>query len=224
MGDRAPVGIFNIPDKPGDIMENIDMKYQTWYRVWNESFLPLILNRQKWHEKSENLVPGDIVYFKLTESKMSANWRTGKVENVKIGADGCVRTVSISYKDTSAENPEDWTHRTVDRPVRNLVKIFHIDETLFMEDLDNCHKLVENMLKEADVKGADLPMNNDKKASMKNTNSDENQLDTNTKFDVEEENLEDESDDDDKKESIPKPQARKKRSMELENLEINKLG
>ena len=57
MGDRAPVGIFNIPDKPGDIMENIDKKYQTWYQVWNESFLPLILNRQKWHEKSENLIP-----------------------------------------------------------------------------------------------------------------------------------------------------------------------
>ena len=227
MGDRAPVGIFNIPDKAGDIMENIDMKYQTWYSVWNESFLPLILNRQKWHEESENLTPGDIVYFKLTESKMSANWRSGKVENVKIGADGFVRTVTISYKDTSAENTEDWTHRTVDRPVRNVVKLFHIDETSFMEELDNCHKEAENLLKEIDDMRAELPMKDPKKDSKKQTKTDDVRLDSNLHFD-EEENLEDENNDDKAKETIPspisKPQARKKRRTELENLEIDMKG
>ena len=53
--------------------------------------MPLICNRQKWHFHSDNLRPGDVVYFKLTESKMSANWRIGKVEEVKAGQDGYVR-------------------------------------------------------------------------------------------------------------------------------------
>ena len=86
-------------------MENIDEKYKLWYTVWNEHYLPLIMRGKKWHAESENLVPGDVVYFKLQESAMSANWRTGKVESVKVGADGCVRQVTISYTDTSSDNP-----------------------------------------------------------------------------------------------------------------------
>ena len=126
-GDRAPTGIFSIRDRPEDIMENIDEKYRLWYTVWNEHCLPLIMHGKKWHEESENLVPGDVVYFKLQESAMSESWRTGKVESVKVGADGFGRQVTISYTDISSDNPEDWLHRSVDRPVRNIVKIMHIE-------------------------------------------------------------------------------------------------
>ena len=98
------------------------------------------MQRKKWHFTQENLLPGDIVYFKLTESKMSANWKIGKVEDVKVGNDGYVRQVTVSYKDTSnSDNPVDWIHRTVERPVRNIVKIFHIDETTFMDDINDTH-------------------------------------------------------------------------------------
>ena len=64
-------------------------------------------------------------------------------------------------------------------------------KTSFMEDLDNSHNLVEDMPKEADEKGADLPMKNFKKSIKKYTNSDDDQLDTNRNFYVEKENLED---------------------------------
>ena len=33
-GDKVPTGIFAIPDKPEDIMENINDKYRLWYKVW----------------------------------------------------------------------------------------------------------------------------------------------------------------------------------------------
>ena len=45
--DRAPAGVFDIPTSPTDIMDNISMKYEAWYRVWNEEYLPLIMERQK---------------------------------------------------------------------------------------------------------------------------------------------------------------------------------
>ena len=226
MGDRAPVGTFKIPDKPGDIMEKIDQKYENWYKIWNEFYLPLIMNRKKWHERSENLVIGDIVYFKLTESKMSAAWRSGKVESVKIGADGFVRTVTIAYKDISADDAEDWTHRTVDRPVRNLVKIFHIDETSFMEDLDSCHNEVVEILKSRDDVRADFP--NEKETMKKLPESKNEQLDTNLD-DVEEELDEEINDDDTQAQEInptpvSKPKQRKKRRTELEKLEIDLKG
>ena len=52
----------------------------------------------------------------------------------------------IAYTDTSAEKAEDWTHRTVNRPVRNIVKISHIDETSFMDDINDVHNLVVKMI------------------------------------------------------------------------------
>ena len=100
----------------------------------------------KWYDASENLVPGDIIYFKLNESKMSATWRLGKVEKVKYGADGFVRQVIVSYKDTNSDNPDDWIHRAVSRPVRNVIKLFHIEETNFMEEIADAYKLAEDIL------------------------------------------------------------------------------
>ena len=106
------------------------------------------MNRRKWHFHRENLKPGDIVYFKLTESKMSANWRIGKVEEVKLGQDGYVRQVTVAYKDTTHEDASDWVHRAVDRPVRNMIKLFHIDDTSLLEDIQAVFKLSAKILEE----------------------------------------------------------------------------
>ena len=55
----------------------------------------------------KKIVPGTIVYFKLTESQINSNWLLGKVESVKVGKDGYVREATIAYKDTSSDNVED---------------------------------------------------------------------------------------------------------------------
>ena len=89
---------------------------------------------------------GDVVYFKLTESKMGQVWRVGKVEGVKTGKDVYVRQVTIAYKDTSGNVPEDWIHRTVERPVRNVIKLFNIDETSLMDDIAEVHKMAKKYL------------------------------------------------------------------------------
>ena len=224
-GDRAPAGIFKIPDKPEDIMENIDEKYRLWYAVWNEHYLPLIIQGKKWHEQKENLVPGDIVYFKLQESAMSANWRTGKVEKVKVGADGFVRQVTISYADTSSDNAEDWTHRTVDRPVRNIVKISHIDETSFMDDINDIHKLAKQMMyPEDDVLNLDaIPKNDgDSESHERVDDVDLDENDDHLGDDVQHEELLN----DEVPLNIPAsvPKERKKRRTELENLKITLKG
>ena len=146
--DRAPVGLFTVPDSAAGIMDNIQEKYEAWYHVWNEQYLPLVMSRRKWHFHRENMKPGDIIYFKLTESKMSANWRIGKVEEVKLGQDGYVRQVTVAYKDTSNDEPADWTHRTVERPVRNIVKLFNIEDTTLLEDIQAVFRLSAKKLEE----------------------------------------------------------------------------
>ena len=214
-GDRSPAGIFTIPDKPEDIIDNIEEKYRLWYTVWNECYVPLIMRGKKWHEENDNLVPGDVIYFKLQESAMSANWRIGKVEKVKVGADGFVRQVTISYTDTIADNPEDWTHRTVDRPVRNVVKISHIDETTFMDDINDVHNLANKMMNTEDnVQNLDKPETNAE--SGPNGKADDSDPD-----DQEDDVI---SDDLPQNIPVPVPKKRKKRRTELENLEITLKG
>merc|ERR1719233_2627379 len=218
-GDRAPAGIFNIPDKPEDIIENIDEKYRLWYEVWNEYYVPLIMQGKKWHEENENLVPGDIVYFKLQESAMSANWRSGKVEKVKVGADGCVRQVTISYTDTTSDNAEDWTHRTVDRPVRNIVKISHIDDTTFMDDINEVHDLAKKVMNQEDV-DQNLVINDVKGEPVAKVDD----LDVQEVPDGDAQVDEQFDDEEPTCIPVPTPKKRKKRKTELENLEITLKG
>ena len=144
--DRAPAGLFDIPDAPADLMDKIREKYELWYHIWNTQYLPLVMNRQKWHFKAENFKPGDVVYFKITESKMHANWKLGKVEEVKLGQDGYVREATISYKDVSSNEPDDWMYRTVVRPVRNMVKLFNVEDTTFMDDMNRIQRLAKETL------------------------------------------------------------------------------
>ena len=128
------------------MLETIEQKYTMWYEVFNTSYLPIFMQRQKWHFSRENLVKGYIVYFKLTESKILSSWKVGKVENVTIGKDGFVRHAVVSYKDVSSDCPEDWIHRSVERPVRNIIKLFNIEETSLMEDIEAARNLALRIL------------------------------------------------------------------------------
>ena len=213
--DRAPAGLFEIPHGPADIMDNIKLKYETWYRVWSDEYLPLIMERQKWHFSQENLKPEDIVYFKLTESKMSADWRFGKVEEVKVGQDGLVREVNISYKDTEGDDPSDWMFRSVNRPVRNIVKLFNIEDTCLMDDINEVHKLCKDLLKKNKISySEDDPVPVDVKEKVGGDNT----------LDKKKPKLEDAT-------TQPKPgpplddkKSKRKRKSELENLEIQMKG
>ena len=206
-GDRAPTGPMTIPDSAADFMDGINQKYLTWYSVWSESYLPLVMQRKKWHFARDNLVPGDVIYFKLTESKMSADWTLGIVESVKLGSDGYVRKVVVSYKDTSSDNYQDWQHRTVERPVRNVVKLFHVDDTSFMDTIREAYKLAQQILDAKEISNLDnIPCNPDNLV----TNSDVDQpLDPHYSQGKPVSNS-----------PSLQPKARKKRKTEVENLEI----
>ena len=156
---------------------------------------------------------------------MSANWRVGKVEKVKLGADGCVRQVTITYTDTSADNPEDWLHRTVDRPVRNIVKISHIDETSFMEDINDVHNLSEKIMNPEEVlQGLDSKPEADVRSEHLNEAEGLNVDDQEATVTVDDdyEQLDEEEVPPHVPVSVPK--LRKKRRTELENLKITLKG
>ena len=150
--DRAPKGLFSIPNAAEDLMTRIENIYNLWFQVWNCEYLPLVMDRPKWHVEDENLKENDLVYFKLTDSKLAADWRMGKVEYVNIGRDGRVRSVGISYK-IMVEKEEkvfhedfEWRHAVVERPARAIIKLVNIEDTSLMENIAKIQELVKEIL------------------------------------------------------------------------------
>ena len=131
--------MFQTPYRATDLMDKICKTYSLWYNVWSITYVPHMMDRQKWHVSAPNLKVGHIVYFKLTESKMSADWRVGRVEFVKISDDGVVRIIGIAYKTEIGES-----FSIVERPSRAVIRLFHLEDTCLMDQI----KLVEEFAKE----------------------------------------------------------------------------
>ena len=52
-------------------MTNIDKTFMMWFQVWNNEYLPLVMDRPKWNQEKENLKE-DLVYFCLGGRKNAA--------------------------------------------------------------------------------------------------------------------------------------------------------
>ena len=102
------------------------------------------MDRPKWNIDDENLREGDLVYFKMTDSKLAADWRLGKIEYVIQGRDDRIRNVGISYKcDTEGDG---YRHSVVERPSRATVKLWNVEDTTLLDDMKNAHELAAKLL------------------------------------------------------------------------------
>ena len=141
--DRAPSGLYTIPDLPEEHFNKVQEAYNMWAKCWATSYLPLILERQKWHGEDPNLAMNDVVFFKLVDSVLKADWRLGKVDTVKIGRDVRVREANIAYK---IMKKDGWTHNVVTRPIREIIKLFEIGDTTFAEEMKAVHKAARDII------------------------------------------------------------------------------
>ena len=151
--NRAPAGMFTVPDKVGKLIANIEKVYKAWYEIWNTSYVPLIANRSKWHEESPNLCENDVVYFKLRDSKLAQQWHIGKVEFLIYSKDQKVRNIGISYKHDTEDGERKFS--IVERPVRECIRLLNIDDTSLLEEIAAVQKLAIHILDSERI----LPLN-----------------------------------------------------------------
>ena len=145
--DRAPRGLFSIPDLPSQHFSKVEEAFNLWTKCWATSYVPIILERQKWTQADPNLSVNDVIYFKLDESPMKADWKIGKVDSVKFGRDGKVREVNVAYK-IIKEGLANWTHSVVTRPVREIIKLFEVNDTTFADEMRAAHKAATKILRQ----------------------------------------------------------------------------
>ena len=77
----------------------------------------------------------------LTESVLGADWRVGKVDSVRESRDGVVREVFIAFKREIGEECS-----VVERPARKVIKLFHLEDTTFMDQLRDIEKFSRELL------------------------------------------------------------------------------
>ena len=142
--DRAPRHLFSIPNSADDIMSKVVSIYNLWFQLWNTNYVPLCMDRPKWHIDDGDLREGDLVYFKLTDSKLAADWRLGKIEFVTKGRDERIRKVGISYKcDTEGDG---YKHSIVERPAQATVKLWNVEDTSLLQEMRIAHDLAKKLL------------------------------------------------------------------------------
>ena len=112
--------------------------YDSWFKIWKESYLPKLFFKPKWYNTDTDLKVGDLVWFIKEESKLSNNYTMGMVEQVNTGKDGFIRRVVVKYYNWKENHP-----RFTDRAARSLVRIFSAEEACLSEDLAELQEFLD---------------------------------------------------------------------------------
>ena len=138
---QSPV---RLPKGPSELMEKVEEKYQIFFKLWNTSYIPKLIKSSKWYKMGEQLVVGDIVFFKKTEGALASDWIVGKVIDVIKSKDDVVRKVEIQYQNASENIPRYTT-----RAARSLVKLFNVEDSeTWTNDMDEVEKLMKTLSEE----------------------------------------------------------------------------
>ena len=96
-----------------------------WQR-WCTFVGPSLVTRQKWHQKSRNILVGDLVMI-ADSNKIKNHYKLGIVVATNTGGDGLVRSAHIQYFVRRAVS-EAWRSEVVVRSVQRLVLILPVEE------------------------------------------------------------------------------------------------
>ena len=139
---RTLDGPMLLPSGPVEMMKKVEEGYALWFRVFNETLVPLLVQQPKWFKSSRDLKVGDLVFFKKKDNVLSNKWTVGVVEEVVKSKDGLIRRVEVRYYNSGEDRI-----RFTDRAARSLVKLFSVEDNNLQKDLHEA----EMILKEAGV-------------------------------------------------------------------------
>ena len=142
---RALNGPVRMPKGPGELMKRVEKGYSAFFKIWNTSLIPKLMKMNKWYDTKNQLKVGDLVYFKKEDSELSSTWTIGKVSEVEKSKDGLVRRAWVQYQNFGENTP-----RFTDRSARSLIKLFHIDDQNWQDDMAEVEKLVKELQKDKD--------------------------------------------------------------------------
>lgn len=147
LNSRALQGPIRLPVSKKELLEHVEKLYSGWFKIFNDTVVPRLVQQPKWFKVEEHLQEKDIVYFQKSESALGSPWIIGEVDQVIVGRDGFIRRAIIKYFNASENDPEAgrYHHQLTDRAVRSLVKLWSIDEACLFDDLSELQQRIDGV-------------------------------------------------------------------------------
>jgi len=98
-----------------------EVKRQFWAKWMQQVFQGRVL-AQQWRKPKRDVMPGDVVMLAEAEVEDPV-YHLGKVDSVKTGEDGHVRTVSIQYTNPGRNPQERSPMKVTTRPIHKIAVI-----------------------------------------------------------------------------------------------------
>ena len=124
---QPPQGPFNVTDS-----SSITKKFRYlqslvagWWKEWYATVFPYLVPNYKWLQRHRNAKIGDVCLVRY-KSEVQSTYRLARIQDIRVGEDGLVRTVLLKYK-----LPGEKTFRTVDRSVQGISVIVPVEEQSF---------------------------------------------------------------------------------------------
>ena len=70
---------FSISHSAEDIMTTKKNHTICGFKSGIVNIFPLVIDRPKWNQEKENMKENNLIYIQLSDSKLTADWRFGKV-------------------------------------------------------------------------------------------------------------------------------------------------
>ena len=141
INSRALDGPVKLSSDTTKMLGDIQSKYEAWYKVWMETYVPKLLMTKKEFKNSRDLAKDDIVYFQKDEGALSSPWNMGIIEQVVRGRDNVIRRVIIRYR-----NYKEEFDRHTDRSVRRIIKLYSVDDPDIHIDLSKVQARIEELV------------------------------------------------------------------------------
>lgn len=132
---RSMDGPIRIPANRQELLAKVDEIYDAWFKIWRETMVPKLMFQQKWFNSDKELKEGDLVYFRKVESKLEGKWIIGVIDTLERSRDDLIRMVWVRYQN-AGETHSQLTSRTV----RQMIKLWSIDDNHLSEDLAELEK------------------------------------------------------------------------------------
>ena len=133
--ERCPNAPLTICPDHKKLLESNANILKAWFKAWLVSYVPLLMERPKWHVNDKQINTGDVVLFLKSEREYDLQYQYGIVSSIKRGKDGHVRKVDVKY-----QNHNEAIKRVTQRGVRDLVIVHSIDELDIYEELNELNE------------------------------------------------------------------------------------
>ena len=89
--ERCPNAALTIcPDHKKILEKNADI-FRAWFKAWLVSYVPLLMERPKWHVSNKEIQIGDVVMFLKSEREFDEQYQYGIVSSLHRGKDNHMR-------------------------------------------------------------------------------------------------------------------------------------